>query len=194
MASPASSPSAVNMSTSTDQAQAPAEKPSAPPVNILPSQLARTYSYVHPTLLLGLCIFRFEALVADPVQELLKDLPWLAVLQIAYVILCLPPAGTTADTSSSNEDKKKAFRSPSGPSVTLRPGKPGYRRKHSGKSDWAGLWAKLMVWGIHKGSRHNGHANTIELARLPLPHSDITPRDSSPRRSPCPVRCTSHHP
>lgn len=144
MASSASSTSAINMSTPS-QGQAPAEKPSVPPVNILSSQLARTYSYVHPILLLALCILRFEALVADPVQELLRDLPWLAVLQIFYVMLCLPPAGTT-EISSSIEDKKRTPRSPSGPSVTLRPGKPGYRRKHMGKSDWAGLWARLMVW------------------------------------------------
>lgn len=146
MASPSGSTSAVNMSTSTSQSQPSVEKPSAPPVNILPSQLAQTYSYVHPILLLGLCILRFKALVANPIQELLWDLPWLALLQISYVLICLPPAGTTTDTSSSFEEKKKSPRSTSSPSVTLRPGKPGYRRKHSGKSDWAGLWAKLMVW------------------------------------------------
>lgn len=136
------------MNSPGSPSQAPVEKPSAP-VNILPSQLARTYSYVHPALLLALGAARFEALVADPVRELLKDLPWLTLLQIFYVMLCLPPAGSTpTDTSSSDgEDKKKtATCSPSGPSVTLRPGKPGYRRKqNSGKHDLAGLWGKLMV-------------------------------------------------
>lgn len=147
MASTATPSSALNTPPSPSQGQAPALKPSAPPVNILPSQLARTYSYVHPVILLALCFLRFEALVADPVQELLRDLPWLAILQVFYVMLCLPPAGTTTDTNSSDEDKKKAPRSTSGPAVTSRPGKPGHRRKqHSGKSDRAGLWAKLMVW------------------------------------------------
>lgn len=148
MISTAASPSAANP-PSPNQGQAPAEKPSAPPVNILPSQLARTYSFVHPILLLALCFLRFEALVADPVKELLQDLPWLTLLQISYALLCLPPAGSTPSTDStpSDDDKKKAPRSPSGPAVSLRPGKPGYRRKqHTGKSDWAGLWAKLMVW------------------------------------------------
>ncbi|KAJ5688547.1 Glycosylphosphatidylinositol anchor biosynthesis protein 11, partial [Penicillium macrosclerotiorum] len=138
-------PPSVNMSASPSQA--PAEKPSAPPVNILPSQVARTYSYAHPLLLLGLCALRFEALVADPVRELLADLPWLAGLQLFYVLLCLPPAGSTLSTEggSTDEDKKKAPRSPPGPAVTLRPGKPGYRRKQtSGKSDWADMRAKLM--------------------------------------------------
>ncbi|KAJ5086151.1 Glycosylphosphatidylinositol anchor biosynthesis protein 11 [Penicillium argentinense] len=123
MASPTSSPVAVNSPTPY---QAPAEKPSAPPVNILASPIARTYSYVHPIVLLTLGVFRFEAVVSNPVEELLSDLPWLALLQI-------------------EEKKKAAPRSPSGPTVTLRPGKPGLRRKQSaGKHDWAGVWAKLM--------------------------------------------------
>ena len=129
--------------------QAPAEKPSPPPVNVLPSQLAQAYSYAHPAVLLGLCACRFEALVADPVRELLTDLPWLAALQISYVVLCLPPAGTTSTEAGSgaDEDKKKASRTPSGPSTALRSGKPGYRRKHSsGKNSWASVWSKLMVW------------------------------------------------
>ncbi|KAJ5156934.1 Glycosylphosphatidylinositol anchor biosynthesis protein 11 [Penicillium canariense] len=144
MASPAS-PSSVN--TAASPSQAPAEKPSAPPIDILPSLLAQTYSYVHPAVLLGLCALRFETVVADPVRELLADLPWLAALQISYVMLCLPPAGTTSIEvgSGADEDKKKAPRSPSGPSVTLRPGKPAYRRKQSsGRSGLAAIWAKLM--------------------------------------------------
>ncbi|CEJ53944.1 hypothetical protein PMG11_00275 [Penicillium brasilianum] len=144
MASP-TSPSSVN--TPGSPSQAPAEKPSAPPVNILPSQLAQTYSYAHPVILLGLGAWRFEALVANPMRELLADLPWLAALQISYVMLCLPPAGTAAVEAgaAADEEKKKAPRSPSGPSVTFRPGKPGYRRKHSsGKSSWTCIWAKLM--------------------------------------------------
>jgi phosphatidylinositol glycan class F len=117
-------------------------------VNILPSKLSQVYSYVHPVLLLSLCAVRFEKLVADPAQELLADLPWLALLQISYVMFCLPPAGsaqTTEAVSEGEEKKKAAPRSPSSPSVTLRPGKPGYRRKHqSGKLDLAGALAKLM--------------------------------------------------
>lgn len=129
--------------------QAPAEKPSPPPVNILPSQLAQAYSYAHPAVLLGLLAYRFEALVADPVRELLTDLPWLAALQISHVVLCLPPAGTASIEvgSGADEEKKKALRTPSGHSTTPRSGKPGYRRKHSsGKNPWASVWSKLMVW------------------------------------------------
>ncbi|OQD73116.1 hypothetical protein PENDEC_c017G03263 [Penicillium decumbens] len=139
-------PSAMNVPGSASQA--PIEKPSAPPIKILPSHLAQGYSYVHPVLLLALCAARFQSLVADPVHELFRDLPWLALLQISYVMLCLPPAGSTqaTETGSDGEEKKKAAsRSPSSPAMTLRPGKPGYRRKQqTGKHGWAGVGAKLM--------------------------------------------------
>lgn len=134
--------------SSSAQSQAPAEKPSAPSVNILPSQLAQIYSFVHPILLLALGATRFDAVVINPKTELLNCLPWLALLQLFYVVLCIPPAGSTESSSlSDTEEKKKAApRSPTGPAVTLRPGKPGYRRKQTaGKNDWAGLWARLMV-------------------------------------------------
>jgi len=109
--------------------------------------VARIYSFVHPGLLLALGASRFEAVVANPTQELLQDLPWLALLQLFYVILCVPPAGSIEAGTTDNEEKKKsAARSPSSPAVTLRPGKPGLRRKpSSGKNDWSRVWAKLMV-------------------------------------------------
>ena len=147
------SPNSPSVNPPASPIQAPAEKPPAPPINFLSSQLAHTYSYVHPALLLSLCALRFDKLVANPAQELLTDLPWLTALQISYVLLCIPPAGSTVSTeaispSTESDDKKKATpRSPSSPAVTLRPGKPGYRRKHhTGKHGWAGVWAKLMVW------------------------------------------------
>ncbi|KAJ5526529.1 Glycosylphosphatidylinositol anchor biosynthesis protein 11 [Penicillium frequentans] len=125
--------SSINQAGSPSQALV--EKPSAPPINILPSKLAQAYSYAHPIFLLTLCAARFEALVADPVQELLEDLPWLALLQLFYVLLCLPPAASPSADSSSASDAKAA---------RSRSGKPGYRRKNSGKNVWAAVWAKLM--------------------------------------------------
>lgn len=126
--------SSINQAGSPSQALV--EKPSAPPINILPSKLAQAYSFAHPILLLTLCAARFEALVADPVQELLADLPWLALLQLFYVLLCLPTAASPLADSSSASDAKAA---------RSRSGKPGYRRKNSGKNVWAAVWAKLMV-------------------------------------------------
>lgn len=126
--------SSINQAGSPSHA--PVEKPSAPPTNILHSKLAQAYSYAHPVLLLTLCAARFKSLVANPVQELLTDLPWLALLQLFYVILCLPPAASPPADSSSASDAK---------AVRSRSGKPGYRRKNSGKNVWAAVWAKLMV-------------------------------------------------
>lgn len=129
------------MTSSSSQTQAPVEKPSPPPVNILPSQVAQIYSFAHPALLIGLYAFRFQELVADPVQELLADLPWLALLQVTYLLLCLPPAGTAPIAESSTSDGKASSRSSSG-----RSGKPGLRKKHSsGKNAWAVVWSRLMV-------------------------------------------------
>ncbi|EPS28114.1 Glycosylphosphatidylinositol anchor biosynthesis protein 11 [Penicillium oxalicum] len=125
--------------------QAPAEKPSAPPVNVLPSPLAQTYSLVHPLVLLGLCAYRFEALVANPAQELLADLPWLAALQFVYVICCLPPAGSSSSEAHVGvEDKKKASRSSAGSSTPVRSGKVLHRRKSPSKISWASVWSRLM--------------------------------------------------
>lgn len=132
------------MASSTPQTHAPVEKPSPPPVNFLPSKASQLYSYAHPALLLGLYSLRFNALVADPVQELLADLPWLTLSQLFYVLLCLPPAGSAPATDSSTHDSKASPRPVSG--ATLRSGKPGLRKRHSGgKNDWGRIWAKLMV-------------------------------------------------
>jgi phosphatidylinositol glycan class F len=124
---------------------APAEKPSALPINILPSPVARIYSVVHPALLLTLCATRFEALVEDPTKELLSTLPWLALIQISYAVICLPPAGSTPSTESSASspaEGKTSPRLPSGPSGA-RHGKASKRKQHT--NSWACIWSRLLV-------------------------------------------------
>ncbi|KAJ5498723.1 GPI biosynthesis protein Pig-F [Penicillium expansum] len=105
-------------SSSTPQAHD--EKPSAPPVNILPP------------------------LVADPTKELLSTLPWLTLAQIFYVIVCLPPAGSTLSTETSASapaDGKSSPRS-SGPGGAARHGKHGKRKQHA--NSWASIWSRLL--------------------------------------------------
>ncbi|OXV10526.1 hypothetical protein Egran_01713, partial [Elaphomyces granulatus] len=80
----------------------PPRKPSVPPIDFLSSSTARTYAHVHPALLLSLYVMRFPGLVADPVSSLLHGLPFLAALQGAYVVICLPPAGSSLSSSSSS--------------------------------------------------------------------------------------------
>lgn len=90
----------VTMAT-PDQASAKSQ-----PVELLPTDLARIFTNVHPVLLLSAYYLRFPALVADPITTLLQSLPIVAVLQIAYATLCLPPTGT--GTSSKPFKKAKS--------------------------------------------------------------------------------------
>ncbi|KAF7159037.1 hypothetical protein CNMCM5623_004270 [Aspergillus felis] len=122
----------------------PAMKPSAPPVNILPTQLARTYSFVHPAALLAILAVRFEALVADPVAEMLNTLPFLALLQVTYVMVSLPPAGSVLSSppvspvgegDEKDKEKEKEKRK--------LPPRPGKLARKKNQSHAAGLSAKL---------------------------------------------------
>lgn len=128
-----SSSSSNQTSHPSASAQAPSPKPPAPPVSILPSQTARIYSFAHPLLLLVLLAARFRGLVADPVGELLGDLPALAALQVVYAVLCLPPAGAPRGNANVNPAAGEAI---DGAGTVLRPGRVGLRRKHHhGKGD-----------------------------------------------------------
>ena len=51
--------------------------------------------------------YRFNAIVADPVPALLSILAPLAVLQIAYVAVCLPPTGETPKVKKSKPGEKR---------------------------------------------------------------------------------------
>jgi phosphatidylinositol glycan class F len=83
-------------------------KPStAAPVEPLKNDVARLYSYGHPAVVLSLYAFQFKAIVADPVPALLNILAPLAVLQIAYVAICLPPTGETPKVKKSKPGEKK---------------------------------------------------------------------------------------
>jgi len=62
------------------------------PVEPLPNTLAQIYTHVHPVVVLSTFLFRFNSLVVDPVSTLLSSALPLAVLQTAYVAICLPSA------------------------------------------------------------------------------------------------------
>jgi phosphatidylinositol glycan class F len=83
-------------------------KPSAAaPIEPLKNDVARLYTHIHPVVVLSLYAFRFNAIVADPVPALLNILAPLAVLQIAYVAVCLPPTGETPKVKKSKPGEKK---------------------------------------------------------------------------------------
>lgn len=132
------------MAAASPTSQAPAEKVAAGPVTILPSQTARIYAVAHPALLLTLYAARFPSLVADPVGELLQDVPLLAALQVTYAVLCLPPAGTVSPASSSSPSSSvsSAASNVGGSKSTLRRKHGhGHGHHHGGKS----IWTKIMV-------------------------------------------------
>ncbi|KAG9201285.1 Glycosylphosphatidylinositol (GPI) anchor assembly protein [Epicoccum nigrum] len=85
-------------------AAATGSNPPASPIEPLPTDLARSYTHVHPLLLLSLFAWRFDALVADPAPVLLSSLLPVAALQVAYVALCLPP---TSGSSSAAAIRRK---------------------------------------------------------------------------------------
>jgi len=88
---------ATMSSTTTTTTATKPESPTSAPIDLLDNDIARIYTHLHPLLLLSLFYFQFNALVANPVQTLLSSLVPLALLQIAYCILCLPP--TTGSSS-----------------------------------------------------------------------------------------------
>jgi phosphatidylinositol glycan class F len=83
-------------------------KPStAAPVEPLKNDAARLYTHIHPVVILSLYAYKFRDIVADPVPALLSILAPLAVLQIAYVAVCLPPTGETPKVKKSKPGEKK---------------------------------------------------------------------------------------
>ncbi|KAI4906501.1 hypothetical protein J4E90_010394 [Alternaria incomplexa] len=79
----------------------------APPIEPLKNDSARLYTHIHPILVLSVYAFKFPALVADPVPTLLSTLAPLAVLQIAFVAVCLPPTGGTPSLKNKKPGEKK---------------------------------------------------------------------------------------
>ncbi|KAM6528654.1 Glycosylphosphatidylinositol (GPI) anchor assembly protein [Fusarium falciforme] len=109
----------VTMSTTLIKgapAQPAAPKAVVPAIPLLNTPLALPVSVVHQLVLAGLFVWRFEALVADPVSTLQIGLPVVAVIQTLYVTLCLPAAGSSGAKGSKKlrpgEKKKTDTREP----------------------------------------------------------------------------------
>ncbi|KAF2825748.1 hypothetical protein CC86DRAFT_324342 [Ophiobolus disseminans] len=83
-------------------------KPStAAPIEPLKNDAARLYTHIHPVIVLSMYAYKFNAIVADPVPALLAILAPLAVLQVAYVAVCLPPTGETPKVRKIKPGEKK---------------------------------------------------------------------------------------
>ncbi|OJJ67860.1 hypothetical protein ASPBRDRAFT_160478 [Aspergillus brasiliensis CBS 101740] len=143
MASPPPSPLTTNSASSAPPDTS--TKPAAPPVHILPTQLATIYSYIHPAALLSAFAARFPALVNDPVSEMAQQLPLLALAQVAYVMICLPAAGSSDSTTTNTptspstptttaSSNASSTSSGNNGNVILRPGRVGRRRTKDSSS------------------------------------------------------------
>lgn len=89
----------------------PKPKPAVQAIATLDTTASKVLSTLRPALLLALLAGRFCAFVEDPVSELQTGLIGLAVFQVAYAVICLPPAGSQPGKS------------------TKKP-RPGERKKH----------------------------------------------------------------
>lgn len=88
----------------------------------LPSPLAQAIRHVHPVLLLSLFYLGFGALVRDPVPTLLNSIPAVAALQVAYAVICLPAAGSSAAVQPAKKlrpgEKRKPVADANAPNIT----------------------------------------------------------------------------
>ena len=84
--------------------------PTSQPISVLPTDIARLYTHLHPIIILTVYYFSFPYLVADPVSVLSKALAPLAHLQITYCVVCLPQSSgspTPTPTSSKGPTTRK---------------------------------------------------------------------------------------
>ena len=98
------------MAETTTKAKSRKLLPISQPISVLPTNVARIYTHIHPILILSLYYLSFPSLVADPVSTLKQALAPLAHLQITYCVVCLPPSkgsSTPPSTSSATPKKKK---------------------------------------------------------------------------------------
>jgi hypothetical protein len=90
-----------------------------PLVKILDNEVAKLYTHLHPFLVLSTYILRFQSTVEDPIRSLYTLLLPLSFLQVAYVVVCLPPSGTTQTASNQKSGTSKAAKQGRSKSASL---------------------------------------------------------------------------
>lgn len=138
--SPAPPPHTTATTAATPQQDPPPPKSQVIP--IIPTEFARIYNLTHPFVVLSLYYFSFPSIVANPVLALQYLLVPLSVLQLVYVVTCLP-ATTTTTTSSSGSGSSSSHFSPF--STNLPPTaskKPSSSSKNKGKGKGKGKKAQ----------------------------------------------------
>lgn len=140
VSSPSKSSKAPPSQQSSTTATSQPEKAHA--IDILPTPVAQTYSHIHPTILLALYSLRFSAVVTDPVSTLWSDLPLYTALQTAYVVTCLPQAGSSHQHHHSHG---KAGTGEVSADVKKTPSSSGKRKRQAAGNKSGTLSQKLTV-------------------------------------------------
>lgn len=93
------------------------------PIPILPTSQAQIVRHAHSVLLSAFFYARFDALVQDPVTTMWNSAPVVLAIQVAYTILCLPPAGAPAVKPAARKlrpgEKKKSGSDGAGPNIAV---------------------------------------------------------------------------
>ncbi|KAK3378077.1 GPI biosynthesis protein family Pig-F-domain-containing protein [Podospora didyma] len=94
-----SSTSIIKSVPDQPQSQSKSKDGAAPAITLQPiytkqTALAQSTRHAFPALLAVLFIVRFNSLVEDPVSIMATSLPLVAILQMGYVLICLPVAGS----------------------------------------------------------------------------------------------------
>jgi hypothetical protein len=111
----------VASSLTSTSSSAAKGSPALQPVALLDTPLAGLLATLRPVALLGLLFIGFRWLVADPEYALQVSLPLVAAVQVAYVILCLPIAGSPAARKQRPGEKRRADATGPNPAVVSNP-------------------------------------------------------------------------
>lgn len=168
--SPAPSPAPPHTTTATATPQQDLPPPPPPPfppksqvIPIVPTEFARIYNVTHPFVVLSLYYFSFPSIVANPVLALQYLLVPLSVLQLAYVVTCLPATTTTSSGGGGGESGSGSSSSFS-PFSTNLPPTTSKKLSSSPSSSSSLSLSKLKGKGKGKGKAKKAQGNGLDLS------------------------------
>ncbi|OIW28535.1 hypothetical protein CONLIGDRAFT_681489 [Coniochaeta ligniaria NRRL 30616] len=94
-------------STPKDSSNVPQSQTQLHPTQTLPTPAAQTARHALPALQAALFIFCFRSLVANPVSTMWSTLPFVALIQAAYALVCLPVAGSSRPSRKPRPGEKR---------------------------------------------------------------------------------------
>lgn len=83
------------------------QPPQTKPIEVFSNDTSRLAANLHPILLSSVLIFSFKSLVRDPVNTLIGLAPTVAIVQLAYCVICLPSTGQPPPPAHKPGQKKK---------------------------------------------------------------------------------------